>query len=583
MGSEASPAAGYKGRIGERLITAGHITEAQLEEALHYKRKNGGFLGDVLVKLGYVSVDVVGQMLADTIGASYIRLDTVSIDPTAVALIPEEYQCEHGVLPYKRDGDSLYVAMSDPLDVVIIDDLTLSTGMRVVPALALSVQIQAAFVHVHKVKMSSQNVLREIQDSQEGDAAAMPVDRLMDLASDAPIVRLVNSIMSDAVKYKASDIHIEPRDKDVRVRYRIDGILYEQMTFPFQYLPAVVSRIKIMAKLNIAETRRPQDGRLTFGSHGRDFDMRISTMQMAHGEKVVIRILDKSGTSVSLQHLGFLPEQLQLWSSFLDRPHGIILVCGPTGSGKSTTLYASLMKINDVDRNIITIEDPIEYNIPGINQSNVNAHIGVTFANGLRAIVRQDPDVIMVGEIRDTETAEVAVQAALTGHLVFSTLHTNDAPGALVRLQNMEVESFLLTSSIVGVVGQRLLRKNCVSCSESVTPDPGLLMSLGVDYRILTKADFRRGKGCSACSGRGYMGRIAVYEVMPMSDGLREGVLRQMGTPQLKEIAVSDGMMTMREAGLHRALDGETTLEEVSRVLMGQEATDTTLKLALAA
>src|SRR2546423_2773336 len=367
------------------------------------------------------------------------------------------------------------------------------------------------------MRTAAESVLKEIENAEQVVETDLSVDQLVDLAEDAPIIRLVNSVIAGGVTGNASDIHIEPQEHSVRVRYRMDGILYEQMTIPTHHHPAVVSRLKIMSHLNIAERRRPQDGRIVFKTEGLSFDLRVSTMPTIYGEKIVMRILDKSGITVPLEKLGFFPDQLSLWNLFLARPHGIILVTGPTGSGKSTTLYASLNKINDVSRNIITVEDPVEYNLPGISQMQANPKIGLTFAAGLRTIVRQDPDVIMVGEIRDTETAEISVQAALTGHLVFSTLHTNDAPGALVRLQNMGVEGFLITSAVVGVVGQRLLRKICSGCSEEAEPEPGLLYSLGISAEEARKGNFRVGRGCPKCSGRGYKGRAAAYEVMRIS------------------------------------------------------------------
>ncbi|HXG24174.1 MAG TPA: ATPase, T2SS/T4P/T4SS family, partial [Chthonomonadales bacterium] len=482
------------------------------------------------------------------------------------------------------EGQSLYVAMSDPLNVMVTDDLRLMTGMRIIPMLALPTEIQDAFNRVYSARSAAEDVLREIENADISQAEPeLSLDQLVDLAEDAPIIRLVNSIIAGGVNNNASDIHIEPQEKNVRVRYRMDGILYEQMTIPTHHHPAVVSRIKIMAHLNIAERRRPQDGRIVFSSEGLAFDLRVSTMPTIYGEKVVMRVLDKSGITVPLDKLGFHPEQRALYESFIERPYGMILVTGPTGSGKSTTLYASLNKINDVSRNIITVEDPVEYNLPGISQMQANPKIGLTFAAGLRTIVRQDPDIIMVGEIRDTETAEIAVQAALTGHLVFSTLHTNDAPGAIVRLQNMGIEGFLITSALIGAIGQRLLRKICNTCAEPYQPDPALIRLLGITPDQAALANFRRGRGCPKCSGRGFRGRSAAYEVMRMSDRMREAVLKNVGGSALKEIAIAEGMMTMRESGILKALHGETTLEEVCRVLLSEEAFDSAVELANAA
>jgi type IV pilus assembly protein PilB len=572
------------GQIGQKLLADGVISEAQLEAALERKRQSGAFLGEVLIEMGLVSSKAIGQILAEAINVPYVDLTEVTVEPTAISLVSEQYQRRHRVVPYKTEARRLYVAMSDPLNVMIIDDLHLMTGLKVVPMLALNSEIQDAFGRVYTVKNAAESVLKEIETAEQAtEQAELSVDQLVDLAEDAPIIRLVNSIIAGGVNGNASDIHIEPQEKNVRVRYRMDGILYEQMTIPPHHHPAVVSRLKIMSHLNIAERRRPQDGRIVFNSEGLAFDLRVSTMPTIYGEKIVMRILDKSGISVPLEKLGFFPEQLELWNSFLGRPHGMILVTGPTGSGKSTTLYASLNKINDVSRNIITVEDPVEYNLAGISQMQANTKIGLTFAAGLRTIVRQDPDVIMVGEIRDTETAEISVQAALTGHLVFSTLHTNDAPGALVRLQNMGVEGFLITSAVIGVVGQRLLRKICAACAEPEEPNPALLRALGINDIQAAQGNFRRGRGCPKCGGRGYRGRAAAYEVMKVSDQLRDAVLRNVGGMPLKEIAIADGMSTMRESGIRKVLEGETTIDEVARVLMSEEAGDGPVGLAQAA
>ncbi len=563
------------GHMGQKLIETGLINEVQLEAALERKRESGGFIGEVLIEMGLVTPRIVGKILEETISVPYIDLSELPIDQQVLGLISEQYQRRHKLIPYRLEDKRLYVAMCDPLNVMITDDLSMITGLKIVPMLALNSEIQDAFGRAYTVKNAAESVLREIENAEQLTAEhELSVDQLVDLAEDAPIIRLVNSIIAGGVNGNASDIHIEPQEKTVRVRYRMDGLLYEQMHIPPHHHPAVVSRLKIMSHLNIAERRRPQDGRIVFNSEGLNFDLRVSTMPTVFGEKIVMRILDKSGITVPLERLGFFPEQLALWDMFLQRPHGIILVTGPTGSGKSTTLYASLNKINDVSRNIITVEDPVEYQLAGISQMQANPKIGLTFAVGLKTIVRQDPDVIMVGEIRDTETAEISVQAALTGHLVFSTLHTNDAPGALVRLQNMGIEPFLITSAVLGVVGQRLLRKICVGCAEPAVPEPGLLYSLGITPEQAAKGNFRTGRGCPKCGGRGFKGRAAAYEVMRMTDRMREALLRNAGGAALKEIAIADGMTTMREAGIRKVLEGDTTLDEVARVLMSEEVGD---------
>jgi type IV pilus assembly protein PilB len=563
------------GQIGQRLLAAGAITQQQLASALERKRVTGGFLGEVMIEMGIITAKKIGQVLEEATGVPYVDLAEVLVEPRALELVSEQYQRRHRVLPFKFEGRKLHVAMSDPLNVMIIDDLRLMTGMQIVPMLSLQSEITDAFGRAYSARSAAESVLKEIENAEQTkEDQELSIDQLVDLAEDAPIIRLVNSIIAGAVNGNASDIHIEPQEKAVRVRYRVDGILYEQMTLPSHHHAAVASRIKIMSHLNIAERRRPQDGRIVFSSDGLSFDLRVSTMPTIFGEKIVMRVLDKSGITVPLEKLGFFPEQLEIWNQFLNRPHGIILVTGPTGSGKSTTLYASLNKINDVQRNIITVEDPVEYNLPGISQMQANAKIGLTFAAGLRTIVRQDPDVIMVGEIRDTETAEISVQAALTGHLVFSTLHTNDAPGALIRLQNMGVEGFLITSAVLGIVGQRLLRKVCSGCGEKDEPDPALLRTLRLTPQQIANANFRKGRGCPKCGGRGYKGRSAAYEVMRMTDRMRDAVLQSVGAGKLKDIAIAEGMTTMRESGIRKALEGETSVEEVCRLLLTEEMGD---------
>jgi type IV pilus assembly protein PilB len=583
MRNVSSTAAAIMGQLGQRLVAAGHISDEQLEIALERKRQTGGFLGEVLIEMGCVSPATIGKILEEAIGVPYVDLSNSPVDPEALELVSEHYQRRHRVMPYKVDNRRLSVAMSDPLNVMVIDDLHLMTGMKIVPHLALASEIQDALNNAYTMRSAAENVLKEIRESESASEPDLSVDQLVDLAEDAPIIRLVNSIIAGAVNSSASDIHIEPQEISVRVRYRMDGILYEQMTIPTQHHAAVVSRIKIMSHLNIAERRRPQDGRIVFSVDDIDFDLRVSTMPTIYGEKVVMRVLDKAGISVPLERLGFFPEQRQIFESFINRPHGMILVTGPTGSGKSTTLYASLNKINEITRNIITVEDPVEYNLAGISQVQANPKIGLTFAAALRTIVRQDPDVIMVGEIRDTETAEISIQAALTGHLVFSTLHTNDAPGALVRLQNMGIEGFLTTSAVIGVIGQRLLRKICPQCSERDSPDPVLIRALGVSDDVIRRGNFRRGKGCSKCNGRGYRGRAAAYEVMRMSEAIRNAVLTNAGGSVLKELARTDGMITMRESGVRKVLEGETTIDEVYRVLMSEEVGDQPLEFDQAA
>ena len=574
MRKTSGSSAALMGMLGQRLLDAGLIKESHLETALNRKKDNGGFLGEILIEMGVVTAKQIGQTLQEAIDVPYVDLGDTQVEQPAVDLVSEHYQRRNKIFPFKIEGRSIHVAMADPLNLMIIDDIHMMTGLKVIPYLSLNNELNDAYNRAFTAKSAAESVLMEIAGEEKGVIQDLSADELMDLAEDAPIIRLVNSIIQGAINSAASDIHIEPQEKEVRVRYRMDGILYEQMTIPANHHPAVISRLKIMARLNIAERRRPQDGRIAYVVDGVDFDLRVSSMPTIYGEKICMRILDKGGITVPLDRLGFFPEQKKIYESFIARPHGIILVTGPTGSGKSTTLYASLNKINAPTVNIITVEDPVEYNLPGINQMPVNHKIGITFATGLRTIVRQDPDIIMVGEIRDSETALIAVEAALTGHLVFTTIHTNDAPGAMTRLHNMGVEPFLITSAIIGAVGQRLLRKICTHCAQADKPDLDLLRAFGVSDAQIQIANFRRGKGCPKCNGRGYRGRSAAYEVMKVSDPLREAVLRTAGGAELKNICRQDGMMTMREAGLLKVLAGETTLDEVCRSLLTEEDSD---------
>jgi type IV pilus assembly protein PilB len=443
---------------------------------------------------------------------------------------------------------------------------------KIVPCLSFSSDFTEVINRIYDGKSAAQSVLDEIEESAPAEPD-LSLDDLVGMSEDAPIVRLVNSILHSAINSGASDIHIEPQEFVVRVRFRQDGILYDQMQFTRQHLAAVVSRLKVMARLNIAERRRPQDGRFVFKSeNGSPYDLRVNLMPLIYGEKVVMRVLDKSGSFACVDKLGLFPEQRETFERFIQRPNGIVLVTGPTGSGKSTTLYAALNSINDSTRNINTVEDPVEFNLPGVNQVQVHHQIGMNFAAGLRALVRQDPDVIMVGEIRDKETAEIAIQAALTGHLVLSTLHTNDAPGALVRLQNMGVEPFLLSSAIIGVIGQRLLRTVCTNCKETEPAHTSILDAFGIKVHPLAPPPIlASGAGCPKCGGRGMRGRTAVYELMPMSETLRDLTLKRCAGAQLREQAIAEGMLTMRESGLRKALEGYTTLEEVTRVLFSED------------
>jgi len=572
---EKSAGQTMSGSLGQALLQAGLITARQLEEALATQRRTGAFLGETLVILGHLKPKDIGPLLAETLGVTYVNPRECEVNQEIVDLVPESYIRRHLVMPLQVEDGRLHVAMADPLNLSVLDDLKLIAGMPAVPHLSMERELLAAINLHFDSRRHAEQAIRDIdaERAANGEASGEPTtEELWTLAADAPVVRLVNSVLYGAFNQGASDIHLEPQKDYMRVRYRLDGMLYDQMTIPRNHQAAVISRVKIMARLNIAERRLPQDGRIPMIHQGREYDLRISSMPSIFGEKVVIRVLEKTSMHMSFEQLGFLAEQQELFEWLLARPYGMILVTGPTGSGKSTTLYAALASINQPTKNIITIEDPVEYQLPGVTQTEVNPKIGVTFARGLRTMVRQDPDVIMVGEIRDLETAEIAIQAALTGHLVFSTLHTNDAPGALVRLANMGVEPFLISSSVIGVVGQRLVRKVCLNCREYYSPSPEVLAHLrGNGIQLPSAARLVRGLGCQECNHIGYRGRTGVFEIMKMSDSLCELVLQNRSAVTLREQARREGMRTMKESALEKAFAGMTSAEEIMRVIYVEE------------
>ncbi len=549
------------------LLREGVLSEAQVQQALLFQQRTHVRFGEAVVIQGFASPAVVGRYLERTLGFPFVDITELSIDVRLARLVPEEIARRKVLLPFADTDNTLHVAMADPLDLVAIDDLHARLHRRIEPHLAFRAELMEAINRIYDFRSKSLSVLEEIADTPR-EVRELSVDDLVGLAEDAPIVRLVNSILHAAINSGVSDIHIEPMEHNVRVRFRQDGLLHEQMTFPQQHLSAVVSRIKIMARMDIAERRRPQDGRfLVTDESGRGYDLRVSVIPLVYGEKLVMRVLAKSGVLSGLDQLGFYPEQKETFRNFISQPHGIVLVTGPTGSGKSTTLFGALNEINESTRNINTIEDPVEYHLAGINQMQVNPKIGVTFATGLRTLVRQDPDVIMVGEIRDAETAEIAIQAALTGHLVLSTLHTNDAAGAITRLQNMGVEPYLLSSALIGVVGQRLMRQICPHCKETYRLSPAIARSVGLPMEGECPPLLTRGRGCVKCQGRGLRGRTAIYEVMNMTDSLRDQILNGASAVQIKAKAVEEGMITLRQSAQRKVLDEITIPEEMLRVL----------------
>ncbi|NOZ63443.1 MAG: type II secretion system ATPase GspE [Caldiserica bacterium] len=553
-----------KKRLGEILLESGVIDESQLKEALKIQKERGGLLGDVLVSLGYVSEDNLAKSLSEHLGLKLVDPLSYDINPEVLAIVPEQVARKYNLIPLDKEGNTLYVAMSDPLNIYAIEELKSLTGLIIRPYVSPRYAIKRAIEQVYGITQSMEDVLKTVDEETLGYAVepADTVDLLQEMAQEAPVIKAVNLLISQGIRERASDIHIEPEEKEIRVRYRIDGILYKVQSLPKKLQLGIISRIKVLAHLNIAEKRLPQDGRVIMKMGDREVDLRISTFPTIYGENVVIRILEKEGIFKSIEELGLSKDTLTAFQSLIRKPYGMILVTGPTGSGKTTTLYSALSFINAVEKNIITIEDPVEYQIRGIRQTQINPRVGLNFANALRNILRQDPDIIMVGEIRDLDTAKIAVEAALTGHLVFSTLHTNDAPSSIPRLVDMGVEPYLLSSCLLGTLAQRLARVICPYCKEEHSPPADILELMGVEKG--TK--FYRGKGCKFCRNTGYLGRIGIFELMIMNDKLREIALRRVPASEVRKVCVKMGMKTLREAGLEKAIEGMTTLEELLRV-----------------
>ncbi|HEY3132117.1 MAG TPA: type II secretion system ATPase GspE [Acidobacteriota bacterium] len=557
--------------FGQELMDRGLVSEDEVKTALNVQKTSHDKIGKILVDLGALSDKDLIQALGPYLGVPVMREEDWPKVPILENTFSTKFMRQNKFVPINllEDG-TLVVAMNDPLDYATLDSIRLYTGhQKLQVTLATDTEVQDL---IEKFYGNQSTTLgRIVEGFEEGDMEALAeeiddIEHLKDLASEAPVIRLVNLLISKAIESRASDIHIEPFEKDLKVRYRIDGILHDVESPPKKLKSAVISRIKIMAKLNIAERRMPQDGRIKMKVMGREIDLRVSTLPTLYGESVVMRILDKSNTQIyDLNKLGFATDTFAMFEGLITRPHGIILVTGPTGSGKTTTLYGALTKINLPDKKIITIEDPIEYQINGINQIHVNPQIGLTFAAGLRSIVRQDPDVIMVGEIRDLETAEIAIRAALTGHLVFSTLHTNDAPSAIARLVDMGAEDYLLASSILGILAQRLVRVICSHCKVKVENDPAFLKEIGMNRNGESNIT-HQGGGCKECAGTGYMGRIGIFELMLMDDDIRHLTITDADSNTLRKLAVQNGMLGLREDGWNKVRAGLTTVSEVLRV-----------------
>ncbi|OGQ05197.1 MAG: type II secretion system protein GspE [Deltaproteobacteria bacterium RIFCSPLOWO2_12_FULL_44_12] len=558
--------------LGAILLESTSLTEEQLQQGLILQREKGIKLGEALVQLKFLRTEDILKALSIQLGFPYeSKIEVETVDPALVEHLPINYAKDNEVLPLRKDNGTIVVAVADPTNFQVIDDLRLLFHSNIKPVIAGSYEIVNAINAVYnKTTDKGEKAMTDLEEGMEEIAEDFnePVD-LLDASDEAPIIRLVNSLMFRAVKQKASDIHIEPFERDLAVRFRIDGVLYDVMHPPKRAQNSIISRVKIMAGLNIAEKRIPQDGRIRIKIAGKDIDMRVSTIPTAFGESVVMRLLDKSAVLLDISTLGFIGKNLDYINEVIQRPHGIILVTGPTGSGKTTTLYSALSKINTQELKIITVEDPVEYQLPGINQMQVNPKIDLTFATGLRAFLRQDPDVIMVGEIRDKETAEIAIQASLTGHLVFSTLHTNDACSSITRLVDMGVEPFLVSSSVICIMAQRLVRSVCKDCARKYTPEEVELAKLGLKPEDLKGRQFYRPVGCPNCLETGYSGRTGIHEILMISDPVRSEIMKGSDASTIKKVAQSGGMKTLREDAAQKILMGWTTVEEVLSITQG--------------
>ena len=551
---------------GDLLVRAGRLTARDLERALAAQREMGGALDGVLVNLGLVSETDAAQALAEHLQLPFIASDALPEAALELEALLPEFLRTHRVLPLRAENGVLHVAMRAPQDAFVVKALHLTTGLEVRPAVALGSDIDKA---LKRALDDAEAVQADDALADEGDAGDF-VEHLRDLASEAPVIRLVNTIIGRVIELRASDIHLEPFDDGLHVRYRVDGVLHPGEVVPAAQGAAVSSRVKLLAHLDIAERRLPQDGRIKTRVKGRELDLRVSPVPTVHGESVVMRVLDRASVRLNLEDMGFEKDTLARFNQLVHRPHGILLVTGPTGSGKTTTLYAALAKLDSTSQKIITVEDPVEYQLEGINQIQVHSQINLTFANALRSILRQDPDIIMIGEMRDGETAQIAVQSSLTGHLVLSTLHTNTAASAVVRMQDMGVERYLITSTVNGVLAQRLVRRLCPHCKTPVQPDPALLQSSGLGRFLSGGAPVYEARGCDHCRGTGYQGRTAIHELLVVDEAMRSAILQGLDASALQSIAVKAGMYTLYDDGLRKVAAGVTSLDEVLRATQDQ-------------
>ena len=547
-------------RLGQMLVDAGVVSEAQLSDALEVQKTRGSQLGRVLVELGFATQAAILQILADQIGIRFVQFKDIHPDANAVAAVPRELAVRYTVMPVGFDQKGrLVVAMADPQNVLALDDLRIVTGFDCMPAIATREDIVSTIEEIYRV---ATHLTDDIEDTLGEELAS-----LSEVALDAPIVKLVNFMITKAVTERASDIHIEPQDKDLRVRYRIDGVLHEMMRSPKSAQAAIVSRFKVMADMDIAESRKPQDGHVSISVGGHALDLRVSTLPTVYGERIVLRILRKDSILLQLSDLGFLPGTLERFEASFKKPYGAVLVTGPTGSGKSTTLYAAVNVLNEVNRHILTAEDPVEYRLEGVNQVQMNPRAGLTFATALRSFLRCSPDVILVGEIRDAETANIAIESALTGHLVLSTLHTNDSASAITRLTEMGVEPFLISSSVDCVLAQRLARTLCKECKAEYEPPRQLLIDAGYPEDDLP-ATLWRAVGCRRCGGTGYRGRTGLHEVLQVSEQISRLCVAGASSDVIKRTAIAEGMLTLRHDGLEKVRQGITSVEEIARVVV---------------
>ena len=557
-------------RIGDLLISAGIITQEQLKNALAEQKNNPGRLGSTMVRLGYLSNEELMNFLSVQLGTPAIDLNDIKINPEIIELIPADMAIKHLVLPINRIGSTLIVATCDPTDLSAIDDIKFITGYNIEITIASELALKDAIDRFYQSSTMLDEIIAEFDDSDLELIQSEEETDALDLrkeTEDAPVIRLVNKIMVDAIRRGASDIHIEPYETFFRVRYRIDGVLYEIMKPPMKLKNAIISRVKIMSELDIAERRLPQDGRIKMKlGKGKSMDMRVSVLPTLFGEKIVLRLLDQSNLQLDMTKLGLEPDMLEKVNEAIHQPYGLILVTGPTGSGKTTTLYSALSELNQTSDNIMTAEDPVEFNLAGINQVQIRESIGLTFASALRSFLRQDPDIILVGEMRDLETSEISIKAALTGHLVLSTLHTNDAPSSITRLINMGVEPFLIVSAAHLVIAQRLARKVCTKCSTREEIPVKALIQAGLDQEAAENTTCLTGKGCDACNHTGYKGRIALYEIMTLDEEIKTAIINGANTMELKAMAIKNGMKSLRQSGLSKLREGITSFQEVLRV-----------------